>query len=165
MERKGLRIAISGRGQSGKDTTCEWLAEHTSLLYKESTSMAALTHVFLQIGPLYGYETPEDCYQDRSNHREEWRDAIEQLGVGLYWGMMNHNDIINGIRSKREFQTAKRQGLFCLSVWIEAQDAPEDKSLSYDSSLCDITVINDKTLGFFEKLEHLSKALGIYRHV
>ena len=160
-----MRIAIVGPGRSGKTTASEWLADHTPLRYVESTSAAAATVVCGHPSLRDRYGSLEECYADRRNHREQWRDIIldynQPDGLRLYREMIQRNDILDGIRDPRELQACRAAGLVDVVVWIE-RNAPADRSLGFGPEVADFVVDNT---GDFERLHRglgeLARRLGI----
>lgn len=71
-----MKILILGHGAHGKDTAAEAFDAIHGLSFISSSLAAAEMAVFPVLGPKYGYLSVADCYDDRRNHREEWRDLI-----------------------------------------------------------------------------------------
>ena len=103
-----MKLAIIGPNRCGKDTVCRWLAEHTELTYRQSTSEAAATIVFdamglahTREGRTFPWRTVEQCWEARHEHREEWAAIIwfynQPDGLRLYRDMIKKQDILNGI--------------------------------------------------------------------
>lgn len=164
-----MRLAISGRGQSGKDTAAEWLRDNTTLRYCGSTSRIALPVVFRAFLRRYGasYVSPLACYADRLNHRQFWSDVIDKYNTPdacrLYRDCLEVQDILTGIRKRRELEAVKKAGLIDLSVWI-GRDNTEDETQEYGPEDCDIALYNNGTLEqFYEKLHRLAASWGILK--
>lgn len=160
-----MRLAIVGPGQSGKTTAARWLADHTPLRYVESTSAAAAKVVCSHPLMRDRYRSLEECYADRRNHRQQWRDIIlehnQPDGLRLYREMAAENDILDGIRDARELQACRDAGLVDAVIWIE-RDAPVDVSLGFGPEAADYVVDNDGTFQeLYRQLGELVERLGV----
>ena len=147
-----MRLAIVGPGKSGKTTASRWLAEHTPLRYAGSTSAAAAEVVCNHPTMRGRYATQEECYADRRNRRQEWRDIILEYnqpdGLRLYREMVRESDILDGIRDARELQACRDAELVDVVVWMQ-RDVPTDPSLGFAPQVADYVIENN---GSFEQL-------------
>lgn len=142
-----MKLMICGHARHGKDTFCELLG-----LKFASSSWVALEKV---IWPEMGwmYDSLEECFNDRMNHRAEWHNLITAYNTPdltrLSRDIFADNDVYCGIRNREEFYAAKEQGLFQFSVWVDASERhpPEDEgSCKLLPSDCDIIISNNGTL-------------------
>ena len=162
-----MKIAICGPGQCGKDAASQWLADNTTLCYHDSTSEAAAGVCFDALRYKYAYADAKEAFDDRRNHREEWAGIIWDYnrpdGLTLYRGMLETNDILNGIRRAGELQALLDAGMLDLTLWI-ARDVPRDPSCELVASDCDITVPNDGTLdALFTRLSRFAAVTHMLR--
>lgn len=163
-----MKFIIFGHQQHGKDTACEYLNEHYDLSFSSSSMFCAKAFLFEQMRQEHGYQTLEQCFDDRSNHRQYWYEQIRRyndndrsrLGKELF----ALNDIYCGIRDKDEFDAIKQAGLVDLTIWI---DASERKPLESTASMkmakedADLIIDNNGTLDkLYERLDNLFLALG-----
>jgi hypothetical protein len=163
MSRK--QLIVCGYGRHGKDTLCEILEGYGFSF--ESSSRAASQFIFEALKDKYGYESPEDCFNDRANHRKEWFDLIcehnKENPTALAELIYKDSDIYCGIRSLREFQKAKKDGLFELSIWVDASKrlpAEGEDSNEIKPEHCDIIIHNNGTLKEFKAtIDHLLKLI------
>ncbi|MDR9452136.1 MAG: hypothetical protein RI637_13080, partial [Acidimicrobiia bacterium] len=112
-----------GYGRHGKDTVAEILTNYGYTFV--SSSWAAAEHaVFPVLGPKYGYESVEECFNDRANHRREWYELIKAYNTPdlarLARQIYSEADIYVGIRDRDEFYDAKNEGLFDYAIWVDA---------------------------------------------
>lgn len=144
------KIFVIGHGRHGKDTVGEIIQEICGLTF-ESSSMFCAEHVVTPWLEKLGitYDSLDECYEDRVNHRMEWYDAIRDFNKEdeskLSAAIFNKYDMYVGIRSRVEFLAARH--LSDLSIWVEAstrvpQVDPTCKILSTD---CDIIIDNNGT--------------------
>lgn len=156
-----MKIMITGHAGHGKDTFCEMLG-----LNFVSSSWAALEMV---IWPQLGecYESKEDCFEDRKNFRAMWHRLITEYNTPdltrLTKEIFKVNDIYCGIRNDVEFFAAKDEGLFDLSIWIDASNrlpAEPYASNKMKSEYCDFVVDNNGTISELQaKATTIKKAL------
>lgn len=70
------KILILGHGAHGKDTVAEFLSEISGLVFESSSLAASEIVVYPLLKDKYGYKSASECFDDRRNHREEWKQAI-----------------------------------------------------------------------------------------
>lgn len=157
-------IIIFGHKQHGKDTACEYLEAKYGISFASSSHFACQTFLLEQmLAQGFQYETLEECFADRVNHRKYWYEAIRdyntpdktRLGSQLF----NKHDIYCGIRDLEEFNALKAAGLVNLSIFIDASgrlEKEDAESMKLDIEDADIVITNNGTLEqFCEKLDRL----------
>lgn len=119
-------IYIVGHGRHGKDTVAEILRDSFDFTFTASSWFMAEKVVFPALKEQYGYDTAEQCFNDRRNHRAEWFDLIDKAnpnGTELSEAIFKHNDIYVGIRNKRELDAVKADSRFDpLIIWVDASE-------------------------------------------
>lgn len=144
------KIFVIGHGRHGKDTVGEIIQDICGLTF-ESSSMFCAEHVVTPWLEKLGitYDSLDECYEDRVNHRMEWYNAIRDFNkddeAKLSASIFSKYDMYVGIRSRVEFLAARH--LSDLSIWVEAstrvpQVDPTCKILATD---CDIIIDNNGT--------------------
>ena len=68
---------ILGSARHGKDTMAEILRDEFGMTFESSSQSAADIFLYDLLKEKYGYETSEECFEDRHNHRQEWYEAIK----------------------------------------------------------------------------------------
>jgi hypothetical protein len=145
-----MKIFVVGHGRHGKDTVGEYIQEHCGLTF-ESSSMFCAEHVVTPWLEKLGitYDSLEECYEDRVNHRVEWYNAIRAFNKEdeskLSAAIFDKYDMYVGIRSRIEFLAAK--SLSDLAIWVESSERiPQvDPTCKILASDCDIIIDNNGT--------------------
>lgn len=149
------KLMVCGHGRHGKDTLCEFLMGKGYTFV--SSSRVAAEFVFAELKEKYGYRTVEECWEDRLHHRPEWYRIISDYNkedpAALARRIYARYDIYCGIRNPVEFNKAKADGLFGLSVWVDASRRlpPEgEASNGITPDMCDLMLDNNGTLEEFQ---------------
>lgn len=130
-----MKILILGHGRHGKDTAAEYLAKACNFKFASSSEFANEHVIFPKLAPLYGYQTLEECFADRGNHRDEWRNLIREYNsldrARLARNILEENDIYVGMRCHNEYAAAK--DLFDVIVWVDASSRhPREPSMTIE---------------------------------
>lgn len=126
-----MKLMIMGYGGHGKDSVGKLFAPMT---YISSSWAAAERVVWPVLRMKYNYQTVEDCYADRRNHRSEWFDLIRNYNspdlTRLASEIYAEYDIYVGVRNPEEFHAIRHTRLFDHSIWVDASERlpPEDPS-------------------------------------
>lgn len=98
------------------------VSKKTGMKFTSSSEFANEKVVFPELKDKYGYTTPEECFQDRVNHRKEWFDLICKYNEAdhsrLTKELLQTSDIYVGMRNVKELQ--KSAHLFDAVVWVDA---------------------------------------------
>lgn len=134
-----MKILIIGHGRHGKDTVAEFINKHFNLSFKSSSMACAEIFIYDELKGAYSYKSFAECYHDRSNHRAEWHDMISNYnkddGARLAKDMMVINDMYVGMRSAREIDACKEQGIFDLIIGVFDPDKPLEEKSSFNIDL------------------------------
>jgi len=151
MQRFPKLLIVSGK-RSGKDTMAEILHEEFGLSYKGSSQAAADMFIYDELREKYGYETPEECFEDRHNHRPEWYQMICDYNkddrTRLAKGILEMADCYVGMRDRDEITACLNEKLFDLVIWVDASERVEPEgsdSFNIDKSCADIIIDNNGT--------------------
>lgn len=143
-------VAVVGMGRAGKDTAAEYMQQlHTThLLPVKSSSLNALPFVAHMIGI-----DKEVAYAERHQHREFWIEACNQLRANdltrLARWCFGVCDIAVGLRGGTEFAACKESGVVDLSVWVDNNRVPPDKTVEFTRDDCDVVLENHGDLKVF----------------
>ncbi|BAW19226.1 hypothetical protein [Ralstonia phage RP31] len=157
-------IIIFGHKQHGKDTACEYLEAKFGVSFASSSRFALDLFLFEKMcDESFGYETPEECFSDRVNHRKYWYEAIRDYNTPnktrLGGKLFAEYDVYCGIRDLEEFRALKAAGLVNLAIFIDASgrlEKEDSESMKLDIEDADIVITNNGTLEqFYEKLDKL----------
>lgn len=151
---------ILGSARHGKDSMAEILRDEFGMTFESSSQSAADIFLYDLLKEKYGYETSEECFEDRHNHRQEWYEAIKEYNqydkAKLAKGILDRADCYVGMRDREEIRECIKQGLFDLIVWVDASDRlPEEPATSFniDRSCADVIIENNGTYEeFYEKV-------------
>ncbi len=162
-----MNVLITGLGRHGKDSLCEILRDQYGYKFVSSSFFAAKEFIFDRLKDINGYETVEDCFNDRhsGNNRAMWHDLIceynKENKARLAKRIMQDNDIYCGMRCINELNECKRQSVFDITVWVDATErvgiteGPESISITKED--CDIIVYNNGP-------EHLLSEVALKLH-
>ena len=157
-ERKDIKLCIIGSMRMGKDTMAEILRDEYGMTFESSSQSASDIFLYDLLKEKYGYETSEECFEDRHNHRQEWYEMISaycgsdlaRLGREIFQKF----DIYCGLRNKREWSSMKNEHVYDYAIWVDRSDylPPEDEtSNSMQPWMADFYLDNNGTL---EDLEY-----------
>lgn len=161
------KLLILGSARHGKDTCAEILRDNFGLSFESSSMAACKIFIFDELRDKYGYVFPEECFNDRINHRKEWFDLICQYNQDdksrLAKEILKRSNCYVGMRDKQEIEACKKGKLFDLIIWIDASERlPTENfdSLTIDKSYADIIITNNSTYEeFSEKVMNLGRVL------
>lgn len=132
------QLLVLGPGGHGKDEVAKLLAEEYGLTFKDSSQHACNRAVYPVLRDIYHYSSPQECYDDRRNHRVEWRDLIRNYNNPkdrLVREILDEADVYVGLRCHLEFAAAQHH--FDAIIWVDATARlksegkdPNDPSLS-----------------------------------
>jgi len=147
------KLLIIGSARHGKDTVAEMLNQHFGYTFKSSSQAASEIFIYDALREKYGYNTPEECFNDRGNHRAEWYDLICEYNredkAKLAKGIMASSDIYVGMRDDAEIVECLRQGVFDLIIGVYDNRKPEEAKDSFNINLwekADIIIPNSQGL-------------------
>lgn len=162
-----MRLIVTGYAQHGKDTACEILRDRYGMKFVSSSyfvMVVAVAPYLAERGIVYN--SPEEMYADRVNHRPAWKKAIEEyntpdasrLGRMLFEA---GNDVYCGLRDVRELKALTRlrephfkdpiglRPFITTTIWVDAlkRKPPEpETSITIKQSDCAFTLDNNGTL-------------------
>jgi hypothetical protein len=148
-----MNILILGHARHGKTTIAEMMEDEYGLTFKDSSMASAEIFIYDELKDKYNYETFEECYSDRKQHRDEWFKLICDYNYPdkskLAKEILNRADVYVGMRSNDELQECIKQNIFDLIIGVYRPTFPEEPKTSFDINLwkeCDIIIPNDGTL-------------------
>lgn len=152
-----MKLFICGHGRHGKDTAAEILRDELGVRFESSSLFCAekIVKPYLDERCIM-YDSAEERYNDRHNHRELWFEAIREFTkddpTRLSRELFKVHDIYVGIRSREEFLASKY--LADVSIWVDASKRLDyiDPTCEILESDCDITITNNGTLEAFKSL-------------
>lgn len=151
------KLLIIGHARHGKDTLAEILNEEFGVTFESSSVSAAKIFLYNALKEKYGYKTPLECFEDRVNHRAEWKEMIYEYNNGdrarLAKKILENSDCYVGMRDREEIAESVKQDLFALIVWVDASERLElepPDSFNIDRSCADIIIDNNGTYEEFK---------------
>jgi hypothetical protein len=161
------KILILGWARHGKDTVAEILRDVHGYTFASSSMFCAeevCRPAMAELG--ITYDTLEECYADRVNHRATWYEAIKAYNAEdparLAKGILESGDLYVGMRSAYEFAEARK--LFSHIWWVDASGRglpPEPRdSMDIDFEEDEFTLISNN--GTLEDL-HREISLALER--
>lgn len=159
------KLLIIGNARHGKDTLAEILNEEFGVTFESSSVSAAKIFLYDKLKEKYGYKTPLECFEDRVNHRAEWKQMIYDYNEGdrarLAKKILENSDCYVGMRDREEIVESNKQGLFNLIIWVDASERlplESADSFNIDKSYADFIIENN---GTFEEFK--AKVIKIFR--
>jgi len=147
------------------------LRDCSTLRYIGGTSWFAREWVFNEFHRCGGvrfppYEDSTEYWHDRHRARDFWADAIARFNkddpIRLYRDCLAEQDILTGVRWRREMLACREAGLVDLWLWVERPGTPVDPTQEFTAGECDLTIVNDGTLDDLrKKVERIARGLGI----
>lgn len=159
-----MKILILGNARHGKDSLAELWNEYYGMTYLSSSEAALEIFLFNKLKDKYNYSTPQKCFEDRVNHRQEWYLSICDYNkddkTRLAKGILEKSNCYVGMRDKEEFIACKERGLFDLIIWVDASKRLGDEPItSFNISKSDADIIIENN-GSFEEFKEKSKKIG-----
>lgn len=160
-------LLILGNARHGKDTLAELLRDNFGLKFESSSQSAADIFIYDELKGKYDYSSPEECFEDRVNHRQEWYEMICDYNkddkARLAKDILKRTDCYVGMRDRGEIEECLNQELFDLIIWVDASDRlPGEPASSFniDKTCADIVIENNGTYEeFTDKVMRLGKVL------
>jgi dephospho-CoA kinase len=167
MENNEIKLLLVGSARHGKDSLAEILKENFGLSFISSSQACADIFIYDELKDKYGYKTPEECFNDRVNHRQEWYEMICDYNkddkARLAKEILKYNNTYVGMRDSSEIKECLNQGLFDLVIWVDASKRlPRESSNSFNITEADADIIienNDSFEEFKEKAIRLGSFL------
>ena len=168
----GVKLFICGYARHGKDFAAETLRGLYGLKFESSSHFAMRQCVRRELANKYDltYDSYEDCFKDRVNHRSKWFDIIRDYNkedpARLARELFAENDIYVGMRSCAELDACVDEGLTDLIIWVDAVDRIDTiestHSMDITASDADFIITNNGTRGeFIRKLARIFDKLQI----
>ena len=150
-----IRLLIIGAARWGKDSLAEILFENFGLKYISSSQACADIFIYNELKDKYGYKTPEECFNDRVNHRQEWYEMICDYNkddkARLAKEILKYNNTYVGMRDSSEIKECLKQGLFDLVIWVDASKRlPREDTSSFNITEADADIIIENNSTFEE---------------
>ncbi len=155
---KQPKVLVLGHARHGKDTVGRMLRDKYGLDFV-SSSMFCAEHVVmpamidLKTPGQRAYDTVQECYDDRANHRAEWFNIIRGFNTpdatALGRAIFEKHDVYCGLRSRAEFHALRNANLFDVAIWVDRSECqlPEDRSsCTVEPWMADFIVDNNGTL-------------------
>lgn len=158
-----MKALILGHGDHGKDTVAEMLRDMMGLSFESSSLAASEIVVFPALKDKYGYSNPQECFDDRRNHRQEWKQLITDYNTPdkarLCREILERVDCYVGMRCQQEYEAVK--DMFGLVVWVDAGfRKPPDPTMAIKPSPDMWLIENNSTIeSLYTQIERLSKRL------
>tara|TARA_R110000772_G_scaffold66361_2_gene147905 strand:- start:5905 stop:6441 length:537 start_codon:yes stop_codon:yes gene_type:complete len=150
-----MRLIIVGHARHGKDTVGGLFTKLGGYNWASSSYVAADKVVRPYLKKFYSieYDTVDECFIDRINHRAAWYDAITAYNTPdktkLAQDIFAENDIYVGLRNKKELWAIKTAGIVDHVIWVDALDRlpPEPaSSMSIEPWMADYHIDNNGTI-------------------
>lgn len=147
---KTPKLILLGWGECGKGTLCKLLKERYNISVMSGSLYASHEFMFDKLKDKFGYESPEQCFNDRRNHRQVWATEINEFNTPdqtrLARRLSEDHNGYDGIRRRKELNPVKEANLFDLSIWIDASERLEpEATMDITKEDADIIIDNNTT--------------------
>lgn len=136
---ENMKLIVFGHGGHGKDSVCEFLSQVFGLTFVSSSWAACDLIVFPALKDKFGYQSSDNCFDDRRNKRAEWYSLISEYNTPdrtrLARDVFKFADVYCGLRCAEEFSAIKEAGLFDYAIWVDASNRVKEEP----SSSCTVT--------------------------
>jgi len=161
------KLLVVGSARHGKDTFAEILSQEFDMTFESSSQAASDIFLYESLRGKYKYKTPQECFEDRMNHRQEWYELICEYNkddkARLAKGILERTDCYVGMRDSVEIKECLKQKLFDIVIWVDASERlpmEDASSFNIDKSCADIVVENNDTLeDFFNKVIRIGRLI------
>ena len=153
------KIAIIGYARHGKDTVAELLFNQFGLMFMSSSVAASKLFIYDALKEKYLYKTPEECFEDRVNHRAEWFEIIKEYEekeglTALSKFIFSFSDIYVGFRNRKAFEASVKEGLVDFTIWVDrSEHLPPERKTSMELNKGDADLVLDNN-GSLEELKN-----------
>lgn len=145
-----VKLLVIGKARHGKDTVCEIIERNFGLSWASSSAFAADVAVYPVLMEKYEYDSKEDAYEDRVNHREEWKDLICQYNstdkARLAREILDCCNVYCGMRQMDEFMASSH--MFDAVIYVDASRrvVGEDTTMQIPMECADYVINNNVTI-------------------
>lgn len=144
-----MKLFVLGHARQGKDTVGEMIQTKLGLSFVSSSWFACQKVIWPALKD--NYNSIEECFADRSNHRSKWYELICGYNMKdparLSREIFNEYDMYVGLRNRKELIAARH--LSNLVIWVDASERkpPEDtSSMTITRDMADVVVDNNGDL-------------------
>jgi hypothetical protein len=159
VEKKLPKLLVIGYGRHGKDTVCEILRDKYHFQFVSSSFFMCQKVIYPQLKEKYGYDSIQQCYDDRHNHRAEWFSIIaktnEHDAATLGKAIFSEYDIYCGNRNAAELRAMREQGVYDKCLWVDAcgrgMPIEDESSCTVTKHMADYIIYNNGTRADLEE--------------
>jgi hypothetical protein len=151
-----MKLFICGYARHGKDEVAGILKRCFGASHESSSHIAMKEFLREELATKYGlvYESEDDCYADRVNHRALWHKIISEYNrddlTRLSRLIFSKHDIYVGIRCRRELWASLVAGVGDMAVWVDATKRvgtiEPDSSNTITTDDCLFTITNNESI-------------------
>lgn len=142
------KLLVIGHAGHGKDEFCKILTQKTGISFESSSMYCLKKFLYNILKQKYGYTSLEEAFEDRTNHRAEWRKEIKRYNtpdltrVGR--GIFRTYDVYCGLRDLDEYSALMRLDIVDSVIWIDSSKRlPLESSESMQLSPKEANIIID----------------------
>lgn len=158
------KILILGHARHGKDTLGEILQKNNGITATSSSEAANKIFIYNKIKERFGYNSLQECFEDRLNHRDLWYNMIcdynKEDKARLAKNILFEYDCYVGMRDLDELKACIDNDLFDIIIWVDASERmtlEPFSSFNITKDYADIIIENNETE---EEFINKSKRLG-----
>lgn len=149
-------IFVSDSKQVGKDYVAAKFLEYLDEGATPTSFILSKEIVYPILKNIYKYSSWEECYNDRDNHREEWKSILSNYGEAkFHLKLLESSNVSIGVRDYRSLDIIRKEllakDIIPLIIFVTSNEERQiDQTSTIEEKHCDYVFVNKKGKTNFE---------------